>query len=171
MSDEPTVEAVPLFKLPGLNRPFEGGVFCGVTTLPDGKHVAIVKLADEPDQPLMGWKQAIAWVKRVRGQLPTPAIAAQLSFLANGHLKRTIYWTSEPRNSYESWTYDFKRCTLETSGVLGEHSAFAIRLIPLAEPVEAYELEMRVRAIEAHVDTAQLKERVTSLESRLSLGH
>lgn len=166
-SDHPVVEPIPLFALPKLLQPLEGGVFCGVTTLPDSRHVGIVKLADEPERKLMPWKWAIAWAKRIHGQLPSPAIAAHLSFITNGPFERTTYLTSAPRNSYEIFTYDFKRHALDLSGPLGEHNAFAIRLIPLAEPAEAYELEMRVRSIEARVETARLADRVAALESRV----
>ncbi len=169
-SDQPVLEAIPLFSLPELKQPFEGGVYCGVTTLPDGQHVAIVKLPDEPDRRLLSWKQAIAWAKSVHGQLPSPAIAAQLSFLDNGPFSKTTYWTDAPRNAHYALSYDFQRCALDMSGLMGELRVFAIRLIPLAEPFEAYELEMRVRSIEARFATAELSERLASLESRLPAG-
>ena len=131
--DDPTtvLEALPLASLPSLKQPLEGGTFCGVITLPDGEHYAVVKLDAKPEKRL-GWKAAIAWAQKVGGRLPSRAVSALLFSVAPDLFEPSWHWTCEPEGSSCGWY-----CLFSGSGGHGyngtsnEGCAVAVRMIPL----------------------------------------
>jgi len=127
---ETILEALPLASLPALKQPLEGGVFCGVITLPDGKHYAVVKL-DAKAEKRMPWKAAMAWAKKVGGQLPSRAIAALLFSVAKDLFEPNWHWTNEPEGSSYAWGCDFDDGGQLYDFTSYDGSAVAVRLIPL----------------------------------------
>jgi len=124
------LEALPLASLPALKQPLEGGTFCGVITLPDGKHYAVVKLDAKPEKRLT-WKAAMKWAAEVGGQLPSRAIAALLFSLAQDLFEPAWHWTNEPYGSSYAWLCTFYDGDQNYSGTSYEGCAVAVRLIPL----------------------------------------
>ena len=125
------LEALPLASLPALKQPLEGGLFCGVITLPDGKHYAVVKLDAKPEKRLT-WKAAMTWAKKVGGQLPSRAIAALLFSVAQDLHEPEWHWTCEPFGSSYAWCCLFDRGGgQDYSSTSYEGCAVAVRLIPL----------------------------------------
>jgi hypothetical protein len=80
--------------LPALGTTFEGGTFCGVTTLRDGSHCAVVLLDAKPDGALT-WQAGMDWARDAGGQLPTRPVAALLYANAKDQFERDWYWTSD----------------------------------------------------------------------------
>ena len=131
MNDRTAVlEALPLASLPALKQPLEGGVFCGVITLPDGKHYAVVKLDAKPEKRLT-WKAAMDWAKKVGGQLPSRAVAALLFSVAQDLFEPQWHWTCEPEGSSYAWFCGFPGGSQTYGGTSYEGCAVAVRLIPL----------------------------------------
>lgn len=161
---EAVVEDPRVDCLPALRQPFQGGIFAGVTTQADGKHCAIVLLKDKP-QRYLTWKQAKAWARNLGAQLPSCAVAAHLFYLHPDLFGRIWYWTSESRDSMYSWMFSFEDGTRNASGIMNDVGAFAVKLIPLAEPIEAADLAQRVAAMEAKFETHALRKRVEALEA------
>jgi len=127
---ETILEALPLASLPALKQPLEGGVFCGVITLPDGKHYAVVKLDAKADKR-MPWKAAMSWAKKVGGQLPSRAVAALLFSVAQDLFEPNWHWTNEPHGSSYAWGCDFSHGSQNYGLTSYDGSAVAVRLIPL----------------------------------------
>jgi hypothetical protein len=131
MNDRTAVfEALPLASLPALKQPLEGGVFCGVITLPDGKHYAVVKLDAKPEKRLK-WQAAMDWAKEVGGQLPSRAVAALLFSVAQNLFEPNWHWTNEPFGSSYAWFCYFYYGTQYYDLTSSEGCAVAVRLIPL----------------------------------------
>lgn len=131
MNDRTAVlEALPLASLPALKQPLEGGIFCGVITLPDGKHYAVVKLEDKPEKRLT-WKAAMAWATKVGGQLPSRAVAALLFSVAQDLFEPQWHWTCEPFGSSYAWCCYFNGGYQYYNDTSSEGCAVAVRLIPL----------------------------------------
>jgi hypothetical protein len=129
MSD-PVLEKTTLAGLPALKQPHEGGTFCGVITLPDGLHYAVIKLdAKAPEQ--MPWKKAMEWAKSVGGQLPSRAVAALLFSVAQDLFEPDWHWTNEPMGSSYAWHCDFDLGYQSYDSQSAEGCAVAVRLIPL----------------------------------------
>ena len=128
---EAILEALPLTSLPALKQPLEGGIFCGVITLPDGKHYAVVKLDAKPEKR-MPWKAAMAWAKKVGGKLPSRAIAALLFSVAKDLFEPNWHWTNEPEGSSYAWFCFFYDGYQGCYGTSHDGSAVAVRLIPLS---------------------------------------
>ena len=132
MTDQPeaVLEALPLASLPALKRPLDGGIFCGVITLPDGKHYAIVKLDAKPKKRL-NWKDATKWAKKVGGQLPSRAVAALLFSFAKELFEPSWHWTCESHGSSCAWGCPFDGGTQSCYVTSYDGFAVAVRLIPL----------------------------------------
>ncbi|HEU4457778.1 MAG TPA: hypothetical protein VFR90_01485 [Methylibium sp.] len=162
------LKAIPLHSLPALKQPFEGGTFCGVITLPDGTHAAIVLLNDRPETAKMPWKQATAWAKRANGQLPPPAVAALLFTIAPTLFRREDYWTDRAFDSMYSECVSFADGSHGKVGATGDLGAVAVRLIPLAQPADEFELERRIGKLEQWLEVGQLKKRVAILEDLIA---
>jgi hypothetical protein len=128
---ETVLEALPLASLPALKQPLEGGIFCGVITLPDGKHYAVVKLDTKPPKRLT-WKKALEWAREVGGRLPSRAIAALLFSVAKDLFEPDWYWTDEPEGDRYAWYcgFDDGGQIYLRQGDVGR--AVAVRLIPLS---------------------------------------
>lgn len=124
------LEALPLASLPALKQPLEGGIFCGVITLPDGLHYAIVKLEAKPPKRLP-WKKAMDWAKSVGGRLPSRAIAALLFSIAKDLFEPDWYWTDEPEGASYAWRCYFSYGDQYYGRQRYEGGAVAVRLIPL----------------------------------------
>lgn len=167
MSDVPAPKALPITSLPALKQPLEGGVFLGVTTLPNDMHCAIVKLNDKPDR-FLTWRQAVAWAKSVGGELPSQPVAQVAFFNAKEMFLAREHWTSEPRDSTYAWLCDFASGNRLTMGLMHAAPVFAVRLIPLIGNAETDDLHKRVEALEARFATVALQERVASLEAQAS---
>jgi len=116
--------------LPPLKQPLEGGIFCGVITLTDGKHYAVVKLDAKPDERLP-WKAAMEWAKKVGGQLPSRAVAALLFSVAKDLFEPDWHWTCEPFGSSCAWGCGFGSCGQYCYTASYAGCAMAVRLIPL----------------------------------------
>ena len=124
------LNALPMASLPALKQPLEGGIFCGVITLPDGKHYAVVKLEAKPEKRL-AWKAAMNWAKKVGGQLPSRAVAALLFSVAKDLFEPSWHWTNEPEGSSYAWYCGFDNGTQRYYFTGYEGCAVAVRLIPL----------------------------------------
>ncbi|ODU10095.1 MAG: hypothetical protein ABS84_04285 [Rubrivivax sp. SCN 71-131] len=92
--------------LPALGQPLEGGIFCGLTTLPDGTHHAVVLLPDKPDKVLT-WKQAMAWAKKLKASLPSRAVSALLFATRKADFEPAWHWTCEEFDGSYAWNQDF----------------------------------------------------------------
>ena len=103
-------QATPLQLLPALGAAFEGGIFCGLTTKPDGTHHAVVLLPDAPAERLK-WADAMAWAEALGNgaQLPTRPVAALLFANAKPQFEEAWHWTSEvdADDSSCAWDQDF----------------------------------------------------------------
>jgi hypothetical protein len=130
MTTETTLEAIPLASLPALKQPLSEGTFCGVITLPDGKHYAVLKLeAKAPAR--MPWEKAMAWAQEVGGQLPSRAIAALLFSVAKELFEPDWHWTNEPDGSAYAWGCYFLNGSQFYYTQRSKGCAVAVRLIPL----------------------------------------
>ena len=123
---------VAFASLPPLGQPVEGGVFVGITTLPDGSHVAVVLLADKPDKRLT-WKDATAWAESVGGQLPPRPVASLLYANAKSEFEEAWYWTNETHQDDASfaWFCNFSYGLVDNRRKSSEGRARAVRLIPV----------------------------------------
>jgi hypothetical protein len=119
-----------LATLPALKQPLDAGLFAGVITQPDGKHCAVVLLADKPAQRL-AWKDAMAWADSVGGQLPTRPVAAMLFANAKDQFEEALHWTSESWDGSFAWRQDFSYGTQFSNHESYEGRARAVRLIQL----------------------------------------
>lgn len=125
------LEALPLASLPALKQPLEGGIFCGVITLPDGKHYAVTWLDKEKPPKCNTFAKQMAWAKSIGAQLVTRAIASMLVANVGDLLPSEAVWTCEEYGSAYAWY-----CSLSYGGVFiharsAERGAVAVRLIPL----------------------------------------
>ena len=120
-----------LATLPALKQPLDAGMFAGVITLPDGKHYAVVLLADKPATPL-AWKAAMSWAESVGGQLPTRPVAAMLFANAKDQFEEYWHWTSESFDGSYAWGQYFSS-GFQSLGHLESYEARcrAVRLIQL----------------------------------------
>ena len=111
---------------------FEGGKFAGITTLPDGKHVAVVLLPDKPAKHLP-WADAMAWATEAGGQLPARPVAALLFANLKAEFEEEWHWTNEPCSWAESYAcichFDYGTQSHDHKGYY--HAARAVRLIHL----------------------------------------
>ncbi|MBN8493420.1 MAG: DUF1566 domain-containing protein [Burkholderiales bacterium] len=119
-----------LATLPALKQPLDAGLFAGVITQPDGKHCAVVLLADKPTQRLV-WKDAMAWAESVGGQLPTRPVAAMLFANAKDQFEEAWHWTPESFDGSYAWVQFFDGGYQYYGHKSYEGRARAVRLIQL----------------------------------------
>ena len=124
------LSSLSLATLPALKQPLEAGIFAGVITLPDGKHYAVVLLADKPTKDL-AWKDAMAWAESVGGHLPTRPIAAMLFANAKDQFEEQWHWTSESFGGSYAWGQTFSYGGQSLTRKSYEGRARAVRLIQL----------------------------------------
>lgn len=118
--------------LPKLGQPLEVGIFCGLTTAPDGQHFAVVLLADRPETKL-NWKEARAWAETVGGTLPTRVVATMLFANTKLQFKRAWHWTSDEFDDHYAWGQGFNYGFQDYYHKSSEGLARAVRLIPLEQ--------------------------------------
>ena len=127
-------QATPLQLLPSLGAAFEGGIFCGLTTKPDGTHHAVVLLPDAPSERLKR-ADAMAWAEALGNgaQLPTRPVAALLFANAKPQFEEAWHWTSEvdADDSSCAWTQHFDDGGQFFSHKSSAGRARAVRLIQL----------------------------------------
>lgn len=116
--------------LPALGQPLESGIFCGLTTAPDGTHHAVVLLADKPAAGL-SWKAAGAWTGTVGGTLPTRPVAAMLFANAKAQFDEAWHWTADEFDGSYAWYQDFDYGCQNDNHKSCEGRARAVRLIPI----------------------------------------
>ena len=111
---------------------FEGGKFAGLTTLQDGKHVAVVLLPNKSDKRLV-WVDAMAWAAEVGGQLPTRPVAALLFANLKPEFEEEWHWTNEMTSWNESyaWVCNFLLGHQSYHHKVTNYAARAVRLIHL----------------------------------------
>lgn len=116
--------------LPALGAPLEGGTFCGIVTMPDGKHVAVVLLPDRGEG--LSHRAAVAWARELGCQLPTRLIAALLFANAKHMLLPDMrHWCLETEGTSFAWGCYFDEGTQVRYHKICEGSAVAVRLIPI----------------------------------------
>lgn len=118
-------QATPKFNLPALGAPYEGGSFQGVTTQPDGTHVAVVLLPDQASD--VTWPDAVKWAESVGGVLPTRPIAALLYANCKPLLRPLWHWTSEEYDASYAWVCGFGYGYHDYDHKSFEGSAVAVR--------------------------------------------
>ncbi len=89
--DTPTITFA---ELPVLGANLAGGTFCGLTTLKNGAHAAVVLLPNKLHKRL-GWQQAVDWARDAGGELPSRPVAALLYANAKPQFDDQWYWTGE----------------------------------------------------------------------------
>lgn len=121
--------ALKLAELPSLGAPLAGGLYAGITTLPDGATVAVVLLPGRGER--LTWKKAQTWAKQQGGQLPSRLVAALLFAHLKSHLPREWHWTDEALDASSAWgcffDYGFQDCIRK----IAQLCAVAVRLIPV----------------------------------------
>jgi hypothetical protein len=119
--------------LPTIGQPLAGGTFCGLTTLPDGTHAAVVLLDEKPGKRLT-WQDATDWAASLDAQLPNRPMAALLYANAKASFQQAWHWTNETDEDdasyawycyfYDGYQFDFHKSS--------EGCARAVRLIHLS---------------------------------------
>lgn len=126
--------ATPFQLLPAVGAALEGGIFCGLTTQPDGTHHAVVLLPDAPAERL-SWADATAWAEGLGNgaQLPSRPVSALLFANAKAQFEEAWYWTSETHvnDSSYAWTQSFYDGTQDDLHKSFAGRARAVRLIQL----------------------------------------
>lgn len=123
------MKTISFQQLPAIRADLDGGMFAGVTTLPDGTHCAVTLLPAQGSD--LDWKAAKAWAAEQGGVLPNRPVAALLFANLKQKLRPQWHWTDEQDGASFAWV-----CTFGT-GFQGyyrqsfEGSAVAVRLIPL----------------------------------------
>jgi len=131
MTESTTLAALRLADLPALNQPLEGGTFAGLITTPEGKHCAVVLLADKPEKRL-AWKAAMKWAEDLAATLPTRPVAAMLFANAKTSFEPEWHWTCEQLDRSCAWVQDFAGGYQGDRGHKSyEGRARAVRLIPV----------------------------------------
>lgn len=115
--------------LPALGQPLEGGIFAGLTTKPDGAHVAVVLLPGTGTG--LTWTKAKAWTKEQGGELPSRPVAAMLFANVKSALQPRWHWTSDEEDASYAWY-----CGFGYGKQYGDHKSFeggavAVRQIPI----------------------------------------
>ena len=124
-------QTITLAALPAINQPFAGGLFAGLTTLPNGTHAAVALLPDQGTG--LTWAAAQAWAAERQAVLPTRPQAALVFANLRQHLRKRAHWTSETHEDDASYAWCCYFCygSTVTSPKSFEGCAVALRLIPL----------------------------------------
>ncbi|WP_431512588.1 hypothetical protein [Variovorax sp. DAIF25] len=129
IADSPATTSLTLGALPPLGQSLEGGTFAGITTLADGKHVAVVLLPIKAED--INWKDAMELAASQGGELPSRAVAALLYVNLKPQLTPRWHWTCESYDASYAWYCNFDDGHQLTSRKSYEGCAVAVRLIPL----------------------------------------
>lgn len=165
-ADSTTFEPLALTDLPAVGEPLRGGLFAGIGTIKCA-HVAIVMLQDRIPVPKgLSWKRALAWAESLQAQLPSAAIAVQLTHIPSLPKPRHC-WTEDPYDTLRAKHVDFATGALGFSGIAAEYNAVAVRLVPLFGAATEVEVERRVRALESRLVAQNLADRIRALEALL----
>ena len=113
--------------LPTLGAPLEGGTFAGITTKPDGTHVAVVLLPERGED--MNYDQAVAWAEEQGAQLPTRHVAALLFSNVQPLLQSRWHWCLETDGASYAWRCGFSSGNQSNDRKSFDGSAVAVRLI------------------------------------------
>lgn len=87
-----------------LGAPFEGGKFAGISTLPDGTHIATTLLDIKPDER-MTWQEAMAFASENDAQLPSRPVCAMLFANQREEFTKTWHWTKEQYEGDDSYAW------------------------------------------------------------------
>ena len=115
--------------LPALGAPLAGGLYAGITTLPDGATMAVVLLPARGER--LTWKKAQAWAKQQGGQLPSRPIAAMLFAHLKSQLPGGWHWTDETLDASYAWLCVFNNGVQDYNLKRAQLCAVAVRLIPV----------------------------------------
>ena len=118
--------------LPPIGAPLGGGIFAGLTTLPDGQHMAVALLPNQGTD--LDWPAATAWAEGLQATLPTRSVAALLFANLRQHLRKEWHWTSETHEEFASfaWYCHFLNGYQYLNHKSYEAHAVAVRLIPIS---------------------------------------
>jgi hypothetical protein len=136
----PTPTALCLSDVPPLGAPLAGGTFCGLITLADGTHHAVVLLPDISPTDLTH-QRALAWAASVGGTLPTRPVAALLYSTRKPVLRPCWHWiseaidadTSDADDASYAWFCFFLNGSQVNGHKSAEGAAVAVRLIQLTD--------------------------------------
>ncbi len=117
-------------QLPALGATLDGGAFAGITTQPDGTHVAVVLLPARGED--LTHDQATAWAAEQGGQLPTRPVAALLFANVKSLLQPEWHWCQETFGASYAWGCYFSNGNQGNYHKSFECSAVAVRLIPIS---------------------------------------
>ena len=129
IADSPATTTLTLGVLPPLGQSLEGGTFAGITTLADGKHVAVVLLPIKAED--INWKDAMDLAASQGGELPSRAVAALLYANVKPQPTPRWHWTNEAYSASSAWHCDFGNGFQDSDHKSYEGCAVAVRLIPL----------------------------------------
>lgn len=115
----------PFDQLPAIGATIHGGAFAGITTQPDGTHVAVVLLPDRGED--LTHDQATTWAAEQGGQLPTRPVAALLFANVQSLLQPEWHWCRETFGASYAWGCDFYGGTQDSLLKSHELSAVAVR--------------------------------------------
>ena len=129
MPETPSTTAITFANLPALGAPFDGGIFVGVITQPDGAHGAVTLLPDRATD--LTWQAAKDWAAGLNAQLPTRPMAALIFANTQDRPQSGRHWTSEEVKEYASfaWVCYFGYGNQDGSRKSYEGAAVAVRLI------------------------------------------
>lgn len=131
---QPQAQPLRLQLLPALGAALANGLFCGLTTKPDGTHHAVVLLTDTPAERLK-WADAMAWAEGLGegAHLPSRPVAALLFANAKPQFVEEWHWTGETCewDSSSAWGQYFTLGTQNLSHESYAGRARAVRLIQL----------------------------------------
>ncbi|WP_137860770.1 DUF1566 domain-containing protein [Variovorax sp. 3P27G3] len=129
-TDTPATPTISFSSLPRVGEQLEGGAFSGVTTRPNGDHVAVVLLPARAVD--INWKNAKAWAAEQGGELPSRPVAALLYANLKPQLTPRLHWTGEAYDASYAWYCTFDDGYQYYGHKSYEGCAVAVRLIPLA---------------------------------------
>jgi hypothetical protein len=134
MPNELIPASISLGDLPALKQPLADGLFGGVHTMRDGRHVAVVYLNNARPPKRSGVDAMRKWAKDLGVQLITRAIGPLLVSTLGDLLPQEVVWTEddwEPEPSASAWhcylCYGFVSICCRGAQLGG----VAVRLIPL----------------------------------------
>lgn len=126
------METIHLNELPAVGAALAGGLFAGLTTTKEGAHCAVVLLPERGTE--LNWKDAKAWAKKLKGELPSRPVAALLFANVRGQLLPHWHWTNEEYEHDASFAWG---CTFGSGYQFSSHKSYegssvAVRLIQLS---------------------------------------